>query len=197
MQPKLQLVNDVLDYHRAKARIGDASEEYLCLLKRFLAESADNRCLRLQWQADAQAMAAPGWITVDLSRTGEAAPATWLDFRTGEFDCVLCTGIEHVPDPPLLVEDLHRVTRAGGQVWVQVPLNQPYTPDMAEYWRMTPNGLRTLMSGFDEILCAVYLPHGSALRNISFFYGLKPQTGAPARGSGGTPGPSSKKEPGT
>jgi len=184
MHEPLQLLNDFRDYQRAKAQQGpkgDAVEEFYRLFKKFLAATLGRKCLRLLFDADAEQSLGPNWVTLDLisveRKAGEIG-AVSIDLADQHFDAVLCTGLERVSHPAGLIDEARRVLKHTGQIWVQVPLNSPYrrmaNRDKAEYWRITPEGLRVLMKNFDEIFCTVFLPNGSALRNTSFFYGLKP-----------------------
>jgi len=56
----------------------------------------------------------PDYVYADMS--------TPLPFGDGEFDAVICLeGIEHLPDPVKLIEELVRVTRAGGEIAISTP----------------------------------------------------------------------------
>lgn len=177
---KRHLLRDFLDYQNAKAQLGDAIEEFYNLFKRFLAASVGGRCLRLLFDANSEPELGRNWVTVDLDKIERLARETGtlcIELEDEYFDAVLCTGLDRMSRPHRLIAEVKRVLKRAGQIWVQTPLNAPYLPagdpTKAEYWRITPDGLRVLLEDFDEILCTVYPQGGSALRVGSFFYGLK------------------------
>ena len=176
-----QNLRDFRDYQRTKAQLGSEVEEFYSLFKKFLAATVDRKCLRMLFDTDAEQPLGPNWVTLDLAsverKAGEIG-AVSIDLADQHFDTVLCTGLERVSHPTGLIAEARRVLKHTGQIWVQAPLNSPYRPmaerDKAEYWRITPEGLRVLMKNFEEIFCTVFLPNDSSLRNTSFYYGLKP-----------------------
>lgn len=186
----LQVWLDLLDYRRARVGLADAAEEYRSLFRRFVAASIGGRCLRLLVAGEPEEALGPNWVDLPLA---EVERQTWesgrvsLDLAGDYFDAVLCADLGRVSRPGELAAELRRVLKRAGQLWIQAPLNAPYypisDPGLAEYWRVTPEGLRVLLGGFDEILCAVCPRAGSALRTYSFFYGLKP-AGEPEEAGG-------------
>lgn len=82
---------------------------------------------------------APG-PTVDV-----VAPATALPFPDDSFDCAVCSQVlEHVPQPELVVAELHRVLRPGGVALVSTHGVVRYHPNPEDYWRWTHAGLDRL-----------------------------------------------------
>lgn len=77
-------------------------------------------------------------------------------FADGSFDTIFCTQVfEHIPKPWLAVGEIKRLLRPGGVVIVTAPFMQPYHADPHDYFRYTPNGLRSLFdSGEFEIVTA-------------------------------------------
>jgi hypothetical protein len=180
LQAKRQILRDFFDYRSAKAQFTGAMEEPHVLFKRFLAATADRKCLRLSFDADAEPEFGPNWVTVELSTVdcrAKKAGSVSIDHEDGYFESVLCTNLDRMSRPESLITEVKRILRPAGQIWVEASLNAPYFDAMnlaqTEYWRITPHGLRILLENFDEILCSIYLPGGSALRTCSFFYGLK------------------------
>lgn len=81
-----------------------------------------------------------------------------MQFPDDSYDCVFCTGtLEHVANPWRAVEEIHRVTRPGGMVYVDVPFIQGYHADPTDYWRFTIDGLRHLCGSFDEVDSGVHI----------------------------------------
>jgi SAM-dependent methyltransferase len=80
------------------------------------------------------------------------------------YDCVFCTGtLEHVADPWRAVQEIYRVTRAGGVVHVDVPFIQGFHADPNDYWRFTLEGLRLLCKPFQELESGVHIGHTCGL----------------------------------
>ncbi len=74
------------------------------------------------------------------------------------YDCVFCTGtLEHVEDPWRAIQEIHRVTRIGGIVHVDVPFIQGFHADPNDYWRFTIEGLRLLCKPFHELASGVHI----------------------------------------
>lgn len=70
------------------------------------------------------------------------------------FDAVLCTQVlEHVADPGAVLAELNRVLRAGGSLWLTVPLTWPLHEEPFDFFRYTPYGMTTLLgrAGFVDV----------------------------------------------
>jgi SAM-dependent methyltransferase len=175
------MLQDLLEYMRAKAQSGDSIDEFFRLFRLFLSGSLGGNCLRLVFSGDDEPELGPNWATLDLSQIEDQATtqgAVSIDLADDYFDAVLVSGLERVSRLAPLIAELRRVLRPSGQIWVQVPLCTPFRmenrAEYREYWRLTPEGLRVLFEAFDEIFCSVYNPGGSSLRAFSFYYGMKP-----------------------
>ncbi|MCF7984043.1 MAG: methyltransferase domain-containing protein [Thiohalocapsa sp.] len=174
-------IRDLMAYRRARIRYLEATHEFHSLFNRFIAASRDGRCLRLAFDGDEVAGFGDNWAGLSLDQVEQRAQAEGrvaIDLEDQYFDAVFCDGLDRVSSPNSLLAELRRVLKDSGQLWIQVPLNAPCSPisgdARTEYWRMTPDGLRALLAGFDEILCSIYAPGNGALCTASFFYGLKP-----------------------
>lgn len=182
----VSIVQDLLEYRKTKYRFRELTWDFDRLFQRFLCIGRDGKGLYLkdadERHGDFQNQLGPNWVTLSLDhverRTKEPGKAI-IDLAENYFDAVLCTGLERVSMPAAVVAEVRRVLKRSGELWVQAPLSLPYAPtgteSLKEYWRFTPDGLRTLLDGFDEILCSVYVPPRCMLRNYSVFYGLKPE----------------------
>jgi SAM-dependent methyltransferase len=91
------------------------------------------------------------YISVDLRRTpvvdviaaGESIP-----FAADSFDLILCTQVlEYVPEPKIVLAEIHRVLRPGGTLILSMPAAQPRDAD-EECWRFQPAGLKKLLAGY-------------------------------------------------
>lgn len=75
-----------------------------------------------------------------------------LKFKNNMFDTVLCIGVlEHTKNPHKVVDEIYRVLKSNGIVYVTVPFMQPYHSSPTDYWRFTKDGLRELFKDFKII----------------------------------------------
>lgn len=78
---------------------------------------------------------------------------TW-PVEDGAVDCVLCSEtLEHVLEPDLFLQEMHRCLRPKGRVILTVPFAARWHFIPYDYWRFTPSGLNHLLhqAGFIEI----------------------------------------------
>lgn len=103
------------------------------------------------------------YLAIDLRRTplvDVVANAEQIPFRSGGFDLVLCTQmLEYVPDPGLVLAEIHRVLKPGGRLLLSVPTVFPRDAD-EDRWRFLPAGIRHLLSAFSEV---EIVPEGSSI----------------------------------
>ena len=91
----------------------------------------------------------PGARRADVIASLDALPVD-----DASFDAVLCTQVlEHVDDPGAVLGELHRVLRAGGGLWLTVPLAWPLHEEPFDFFRYTPYSLTTLLerAGFVDV----------------------------------------------
>jgi len=70
------------------------------------------------------------------------------------FDVVLCTQVlEHVAEPALVLAELRRVLRDGGELWLTVPFVGELHEEPHDHYRYTSYGLQGLCerAGFGEV----------------------------------------------
>lgn len=71
------------------------------------------------------------------------ADAAHLPFDDGVFDAVICLEVlEHVRAPQLVLDEIARVLRPGGVVWLSMPFLYPIHDAPHDYQRFTQYGLR-------------------------------------------------------
>ena len=75
-----------------------------------------------------------------------------LPFADDTFGAVFSQAVlEHVPDPQRAVDEMHRVLRPGGQLFVEAAYMQPLHAVPSHYFNVTPFGLDYLCRDFDKI----------------------------------------------
>lgn len=77
-----------------------------------------------------------------------------IPLASGCFDAVLCAQVlEHVPDPPAALGEIHRVLRRAGALWLSVPLFNEEHEAPQDFFRYTRFGLARLLerAGFEVV----------------------------------------------
>jgi len=104
-----------------------------------------------------------GYQSVDLAVGEErwnyahldfVAPLSDLPMADGSYDAVLCTQVlEHVPNPEDCLQELQRVLKPGGRLFLTVPMAHPEHQAPFDYYRYTSFGLRYLLdrAGFADV----------------------------------------------
>jgi len=70
------------------------------------------------------------------------------------FDAVICNAVlEHVANPIEVIQEIHRVLKPGGYLYLGVPFLQPEHLDPTDFQRYTKDGLRKLVTdrGFEVV----------------------------------------------
>ena len=87
-------------------------------------------------------------IGIDLVQT-----ATHLTFRDGAVDLVICENVlEHVSEPQRAVEEIRRILRAGGHLFLVTPFLFPLHDVPFDFFRYTQYGLRTLLHNYSNVV---------------------------------------------
>lgn len=105
-----------------------------------------------------------------------------LPFKDGSLDMVVCESVlEHVPRPGAVIEEINRVVKAGGYIYISVPFLYPFHASPDDYQRWSKNGLRQAFLTFEEIASGMRAGPMAALQGvlmhilaIPFSLGLKP-----------------------
>lgn len=94
---------------------------------------------------------------VDILAVGEALP-----FTDEQFDLVTCTQVlSYVTNPCLVAQEIYRVLRPGGALFLSAPALFPEHHD--ERWRFLPDGLRLLLAQFSHV---EVLPEGHSIAGL-------------------------------
>jgi SAM-dependent methyltransferase len=92
------------------------------------------------------------------------ADAHDLPFDDGEFDFVIAMAVlEHVADPPRVVNEIWRVLRPHGGVYAATPFLQPVHMGAYDFTRYTYLGHRRLFRKFSEVTSGIELGPGSVV----------------------------------
>ncbi len=164
-------------YHAATRNMGDQSAERESRFDELVARSTGQAAMQVGVRGQKYA---PHWKSVDLYDTSPLIDYNYdihdLQFEDNGFDFIACKAVlEHVHDPVTAISEMHRVLKPGGEIWIEVPMNQPYHPSPNDYWRVTPEGMRVWMHDFEELACGLFAIHKSAIYNAIFYHGRKPE----------------------
>lgn len=118
--------------------VGCGVQPYADLLK---SQSQVSRYLSLEYPGATDYFGEP-FRGVDVFGDAQRLP-----FRSERVDTVLCSEvIEHVPEPGLLLEEIHRVLRTGGTVILTAPSTFQLHLEPHDYFRFTKHGLAHLFA---------------------------------------------------
>lgn len=112
---------------------------------------------------------------VCLEGTDVVADLHRLPFGDERFDCVVCTGtLEHVMSPQEAIEEIGRILKPGGLVYLEVPFLQGYHADPSDYWRWTLDGLELFCAanGFAKIRSGAHMGPSSVVTWVLRQYAL-------------------------
>jgi ubiquinone/menaquinone biosynthesis C-methylase UbiE len=93
-----------------------------------------------------------------------------IPLEDNSLDAIICSSVlEHVSDPIRAVQEMHRVLRSGGKLFVYVPSIYPYHARKGHYpdmWRFFDDSLMFLCKDFSSLeLCKF----GGYFKALSFF----------------------------
>jgi SAM-dependent methyltransferase len=156
----------------------DRHKERAMLLEQFIAEcnTGEKPCMQVGVRGS---KLGKNWVSVDLfDRSPEIDyhyDVQALEFGDECFEGIICNAVlEHVENPHKAINELFRVLKKGGRIWVEVPFNQPYHPTPGDFWRVTPDGLRLWMRRFKELSSGGFFIKSSLIYTGAFFFGERP-----------------------
>ena len=98
----------------------------------------------------------PGVLNIDLfgdSFVDIIGDARSLPIRTDSLDAIVCSAmLEHTPYPALVINEIMRCLKPGGEIYLEVPFLQPvHMIETGDYWRYTREGLIKEASCFELV----------------------------------------------
>jgi SAM-dependent methyltransferase len=93
-------------------------------------------------------------INIDFypfNNVGIVADITKLPFKDNSVDVIICESVlEHVKNPWAIVQEIKRVLKLGGLVYISVPFIASFHSSPNDYYRWSKQGLRELLKKFKE-----------------------------------------------
>jgi len=91
-----------------------------------------------------------------LPHVDVAGMAEKLPFRDGVFDAVVSGAVlEHVSNPFMAADQMHRVLKEGGEVYIETAFLQPVHAYPNHFFNMTVSGAQYLFSNFERMEAGV------------------------------------------
>lgn len=95
------------------------------------------------------------------------ADAHVLPFRDNSFDAIISESLlEHVLHPEKVVNEMKRILKPGGMVYIVTPFIIGFHSSPNDYYRWTSSGVRELFKDFDEIELGIAVGPTNALTYI-------------------------------
>jgi SAM-dependent methyltransferase len=93
------------------------------------------------------------FINVDLfpfSNVDIVASADDLPFADNSIDKIIIeASIEHIADPDQVMQEIHRVLKTNGLLFITAPFMVGYHDSPSDYWRWTQEGFKLLLKDFE------------------------------------------------
>jgi SAM-dependent methyltransferase len=97
-------------------------------------------------------------------RTQIVLDAHTIPYQAETFDCVVAQAVlEHVLDPFKCVEEIYRVLKPNGIIYVEIPFMQQVHGGAYDFTRFTRSGQRRLLRQFEEIDSGIVAGPGTVL----------------------------------
>lgn len=103
-----------------------------------------------------------------------AALASRLPFADATVDAIVCECLlEHATNPNEVMQEIVRVLKPGGLVYVTVPFMDPYHSSPDDYTRWTASGVREITQGLQEIELGIgWGPTSAMVSMMSHWFGI-------------------------
>ena len=111
-------------------------------------------------------------ITLDrYTKSDIKANAISLPIKSNSFDLALSIAVlEHLKEPSQAIDEMCRILKPGGQVYIEIPFLQPFHSSPHDYFRATLPGLKHWCRQFKEIDSGVCVGSGSTVSWIMIEY---------------------------
>lgn len=97
-------------------------------------------------------------------RTQIILDAHAIPYQTETFDCVVAQAVlEHVLDPFQCVDEIYRILKPDGIIYVEIPFMQQVHGGAYDFTRFTRSGQRRLLRQFEEIASGITAGPGTVL----------------------------------
>lgn len=95
------------------------------------------------------------------------ADARFLPFKDNSVDMIICESfLEHVLEVDKVINEINRVVKKGGYVYVSVPFVYPFHASPNDYFRWSRNGLRKSFVLFEEMESGMRAGPMAALQGV-------------------------------
>lgn len=151
--------------------VSQMDEDYLAIIRRSVADfmkrvairyaNAPGRLLDIAPQDHEGARPFfPASIAIETLDIDSASGCTYIGdickrnmfIEDDTFDYVVCTEVlEHTLQPFHAVEEIRRILKVGGKLFLSVPFNFRIHGPLPDCWRFTEHGLRALLRDFEVV----------------------------------------------
>ncbi|MFB0544682.1 MAG: methyltransferase domain-containing protein, partial [Asgard group archaeon] len=101
----------------------------------------------------------PNFLNLDMTKNKYVdvmADAHHFPFKDNMFDFIICEHLlEHARKPWIVIEDIHRILKQGGFVYVEVPFTTPYHGRPHHYFNMSREGVEVLREKLHKVKSGV------------------------------------------
>jgi len=168
----------LIQYRRAANRIDTPRDTRDQIFNDFIDSCKDLKGLQIAVKDDIGQKFGANWTSVDKFDEREFIDFHYdihdLQFPEESFDAIVCISVlEHVTHPQKAIEELSRVLKPGGRMFIQLPFHYHYHASPNDYWRVSPEGLRIWMEGYEEIAAGHFRFARSSLATSTFYLGTK------------------------
>lgn len=95
------------------------------------------------------------------------ADANQLPFADNSIDAIINESLlEHTPNPERIVQEMLRVLKPGGLLYLSTPFVASFHSSPEDYYRWSKQGLKQLLKDFEELDCGVRCGPSSALNYV-------------------------------
>lgn len=111
-------------------------------------------------------------ITLDrLTAADIIGDAQNLPIKSSSVDLTISIAVlEHLKEPYRAIQEMERVLKKEGEIYIEIPFLQPYHASPNDYYRATLSGLKHWCRRFKEVTSGVCVGPGSAVAWLEIEY---------------------------